>query len=60
LKESEKINEGDELEVDLVKGEVRNLTQGTAYHSQPFAEFMGELIASGGLMRWIRKERSRI
>ncbi|MDD5292291.1 MAG: 3-isopropylmalate dehydratase small subunit [Candidatus Omnitrophica bacterium] len=57
LKESAKIKEGDELEVNLAKGEIRNLTQNTVYNAQPFAEFMRELIMAGGLMRWLRKEK---
>lgn len=50
-----KIKDGDELEVDLEKGSVRNITQNTHYSTQAFAEFMRELIAAGGLMRWIKK-----
>jgi len=55
LKDTNKINNGDELEVDLSKGEIRNLTQNSIYKSQPFADFMQELVQSGGLMQWIRK-----
>jgi len=54
LKQSKKINAGDELEVDLAKGEVKNLTQNVKYKSEVFASFMQELIQAGGLMKWIR------
>ncbi|NQU19612.1 3-isopropylmalate dehydratase small subunit [bacterium] len=58
LKDEGKINEGDELEVDLTKGKVRNLIQNKIYESQAFAEFMQELIQSGGLMKWIRRKHN--
>lgn len=58
LKEAGKIKEGDELEVDLAKGEVKNITQNTVYKSEAFALFMQELIQSGGLMQWIRNRKN--
>jgi 3-isopropylmalate/(R)-2-methylmalate dehydratase small subunit len=58
LKEATKIREGDELEVDLSKGEVKNLTLNSIYKSTPFADFMQELIQSGGLMQWIKRNHS--
>ena len=59
LKEADSIKQGDELEVDLKEGKIKNLTQNTTYNTQPFAEFMRGLIAAGGLMGWIRKEKSK-
>ena len=41
---------GDELEVDLAAGKIRNLTKGTEFTSEPYPPFMGELIAAGGLI----------
>ena len=58
LKDAGKINEGDELEVDLTKGEIKNFTQNTIYKPQAFAEFMQELIRSGGLMKWVQKKHN--
>ena len=54
LKEVDAINEGDELEIDLEKGEIKNLTQDKTYHSQKFPEFMQGIVAAGGLMKWIK------
>ena len=51
------IKEGDELEVDLTKGQIRDITQNTNYNTQPFAEFMQELIQSGGLMQWVQSKQ---
>ncbi|MDD5006034.1 MAG: 3-isopropylmalate dehydratase small subunit [Candidatus Omnitrophica bacterium] len=58
LKQVNKINEGDELEVDLAKGEVKNSTQNITYKSEAFADFMQELVQSGGLMKWIRRKQN--
>jgi len=58
LKEAGRIKEGDELEVDLAKGIIKNLTQDTVYESVVFDEFMQKLIQSGGLMQWIQRNHN--
>ena len=55
-KDCKNIKAGDQLEVDLTTGEIKNLTQGTRYRSHAFAGFMQELIQSGGLMQWVRSK----
>ena len=58
--DADKINDGDELEIDLSSGIIRNLSQGTTYRSQPFPEFLQDIIAQGGLInRVIRCTKSR-
>ena len=57
-KDIKKIKQGDELEVDLSKGEIKNITQKTVYKSHAFATFMQELIQSGGLMKWVKKTQT--
>jgi len=47
---SQKINEGDEIEIDFDKGIVKNLTTGEEFTTQPFPPFMQEIINAGGLM----------
>jgi 3-isopropylmalate/(R)-2-methylmalate dehydratase small subunit len=47
--------QGDELEVDLGTGEIRNLTQGTTFTAQPIPPFMQELIRDGGLIKHVAK-----
>jgi 3-isopropylmalate/(R)-2-methylmalate dehydratase small subunit len=47
---------GDEVEVDLTAGTIRNLTQGTQYQASPFPPFLQELIAAGGLMARVRQQ----
>ncbi len=48
------IEDGDEVEVDFEKGEVKDLTTGKLYKSQRFPEFMQKLIAAGGLLNMLK------
>ena len=52
-----KINEGDEIEVDLASGTITNLTRKETYKAQPFPEFMQKIIAAGGLMKYVMAGR---
>ena len=52
---AEGVDEGDELEVDLEEGIVRNFTKGDEYRSEAFPKFMNELLHMGGLVPWVRK-----
>ncbi len=49
------IKDGDRVEVDLVKGGIKNLRDGKHYLSQAFPDFMQDIIKAGGLMKWIKK-----
>lgn len=51
---SDGIKEGDEIEIDLEKGRIKNLTQNNAYESRPFPKFMQDLIKAGGLLNYLR------
>ena len=53
---SEKIREGDMVEVDADTGNIRNLTRGEQYIAKPIPPFMQELIAAGGLIEWTKKK----
>lgn len=53
---SEKIKEGDKVEIDADKGIIRNLTTGEQYKANPIPPFMQELISSGGLIEWTKKK----
>lgn len=52
------IREGDEVEVDMATGVIRNLKKGETYQAQPIPPFMRELIADGGLMKHVMKKRA--
>jgi 3-isopropylmalate/(R)-2-methylmalate dehydratase small subunit len=49
------VSEGDELDVDLEEGIVRNFTTGDEYRCEAFPQFMNELLHMGGLVPWVRK-----
>jgi 3-isopropylmalate/(R)-2-methylmalate dehydratase small subunit len=52
---AEGVSEGDELEVDLEEGIVRNFSKGDEYRCEAFPSFMNELLHMGGLVPWVRK-----
>lgn len=56
LEESAEINEGDEVKVDMAKGEVINLTQDKTYKFLAIPAFMQELVNAGGLIAFAKKE----
>ncbi|MBR0106941.1 MAG: 3-isopropylmalate dehydratase small subunit [Lachnospiraceae bacterium] len=49
---------GDEVEVDLDSGEIRDLTSGETFASAPIPPFMQEILADGGLIAHVRKQRA--
>lgn len=49
------ISNGDQIEIDLIKGEIKNLTKKQTYKAQPFPDFMQKLIKAGGLLPYIAK-----
>ncbi|MBF0550071.1 MAG: 3-isopropylmalate dehydratase small subunit [Deltaproteobacteria bacterium] len=51
---SDKVKEGDMLEVDTLQGRIQNLTKGENYQSQSIPPFMQQLIDAGGLVNQIR------
>jgi len=55
---SEKIADGDEVEVDFDNGIITDKTTGASYKGQPFPEFMQKIIQAEGLVNYINnKER---
>ncbi len=53
---SEKIEAGDEVEVDFDSGIIRNLTKGEEYQAHPFPESIQKIIEAGGLLNSIAEE----
>lgn len=53
--DADRIAMGDDVEVDLEKGEVRNLTKGEAYPCDPVPPHLMEMVADGGLMPHLKK-----
>jgi 3-isopropylmalate/(R)-2-methylmalate dehydratase small subunit len=46
---------GDILEVELAKGQIKNITNGKTFTAAPYPPFMSELIAAGGLVEYTKK-----
>ena len=53
---SEKIEAGDEVEVDFDSGVIKNLTKGEEYQAHPFPESIQKIIKAGGLLKSIAEE----
>ena len=51
------IEDGHELEVDPVKGEIMDETTGRVFQADPIPPFMQQIIDDGGLMEHIAKRR---
>jgi 3-isopropylmalate/(R)-2-methylmalate dehydratase small subunit len=50
------IGRGDQLEVDLETGQIRNLTTGQVHRAEPYPPFMLEIIEAGGLVAYTRHQ----
>ena len=53
---AQNIEAGDEVEIDLARGEIRNLTRGLTFQSSAYPAFMAELVAAGGLIEYTRQK----
>jgi 3-isopropylmalate/(R)-2-methylmalate dehydratase small subunit len=51
----DKTEAGDNLEVDLNKGRIKNLTNGMEFKAKAYPDFMAELISAGGLVEYTKK-----
>lgn len=51
----DEISEGDFLEVDLDNGIIHNTTSGKQYKTQPFPQFIQNIILAGGLVESVKK-----
>ena len=49
------IHDGDELEVDMENGVIRNLTRGLSHRSTRLPKVMMDIVAEGGLVPYLRK-----
>ncbi len=46
------ISNSDELEIDISKNEIKNLTKNKNYSMKPFSELIGKIIEAGGLFKY--------
>jgi len=52
---AEGTEEDDTLEIDPLRGEVRNLSWGKAFKAEPYPDFIRELVSAGGLVEYARR-----
>ncbi|NLP29812.1 MAG: 3-isopropylmalate dehydratase small subunit [Clostridiales bacterium] len=50
-----KISAGDEVTVDFTTGKITNLTKGEVYQAEPFPDFLQKIIASEGLVNYVKE-----
>jgi len=53
----QQISDGDEVEIDLSTGTIKNLTNNQVFKTTAFPEFLQEVVACGGLMGWVKSKK---
>ena len=48
----QKISHSDQLEVNIEKNEIKNITKNEVYSMKPFSEIIAKIIAAGGLFKY--------
>ena len=51
-------NEGDELSIDIERGEVRNLTTGATLHAQSIPSNLLQVLSDDGIIQHLKKKRA--
>ena len=51
----ESIEDGDSLEIDFNKGEIKNISKNKTFYAQPFPGFIQQIITAGGLIKAIEQ-----
>ena len=53
--DTDRIDDGDTLEVDLATGVIKNITKGEQYQATPLPDFVRGIVNSGGLIEYAKK-----
>lgn len=53
------IQEGDQVEVELESGKIRNLRSGEEFQATPFPEFMRRIMDKGGLINYVKDKQDK-
>jgi len=59
VSETNKINPGDSLEIDLAGGIIKNLTKNETYRTEAFPKFLQRIVEEGGLINYVKNKRKR-
>ena len=52
--QADEIDAGDELEVELQKGQIKDITKDKSFNAEPYPDFMMGIISAGGLIEYTR------
>lgn len=55
-----KVSQNDQLEIDLESGEIKNITKGETYKSEPLPGFIMDILAAGGIKPMYLTQNSQI
>jgi len=56
LENTGSISDGDMIEIDLSSGAIKNITKNHTYKTQPFPDFLRNIVQEGGLMNYVKKK----
>jgi 3-isopropylmalate/(R)-2-methylmalate dehydratase small subunit len=56
---SRKVEPADQLDIDLTRGRVSNLTKNEDYGFPPFSDFIKAVIEAGGLLSYLQQQATR-
>lgn len=56
---SEKIDAGDEIEIDFSQGEIKNITKDEKYKIEAYPEFIQNIISNNGLINYVAERIGR-
>ena len=55
-REVDGIDDGDEVEIDIRTGVVRDITKGETHQAEPLPEFIQKIVERGGLINFLRED----
>jgi len=55
LCDTDKIDDGDIIEIDMEAGTIKDITNGNSLTFQPIPEFMSRILSAGGLIPYVKK-----
>jgi len=58
--EADKMDEGDEIQIDYRKGSITNLTKGEEYRITPLPDFLEQILEKGGLVEFSKEMYSEL
>ena len=56
---AKEINDGDELEVNLATGEIKDVTNGKTFHGDAVADLEKDIMAAGGLIEYLKEQAAK-